>query len=101
MVTTVEDSSPITTIIERTGDFQYERIKELGLEIKYKVEWIDECTYKLVWVKTIRDGNSIGYPTNQIITNTITKVTHDYYMISSISNLSKENFEGRVEIVKR
>ncbi|SFU80603.1 hypothetical protein SAMN04487941_2523 [Pontibacter akesuensis] len=101
MTNEVEGSAPITSVIERTGEFQYERVKELGLEIKYKVEWVNDCTYKLVWLETIKDENNFGYPTNQIITNTITEVTPEYYIIISSSNLFEEKFEGKVEIVKR
>ena len=45
------ENGEIATVIERTKKYQFE---EHGpVKIKLEVKWIDECTYKLIFV----DGN--------------------------------------------
>jgi len=95
-----QDSIPIVTIIERTGNFQIERSEGLGVEYKFKIEWVSECSYKLIWLETIKDINNFGYPTNQILTIEITEIGSGFYQQIGSSNIIEQKFQGKVEILE-
>ncbi|TPE44637.1 hypothetical protein [Pontibacter mangrovi] len=99
-VSHIEGAAPITTIIERVGDIQYERSEQLGAAYKFKVEWINDCTYTLTWLETIKDENNFGYPEEMVLTIEVLEVNADYYIQSASSNLFDDKIEGRVEIIK-
>lgn len=92
--------NPFITIIERTEKFQYERCDQLGVELKFRIEWLDDCIYKLTWLETIKDENNFGYPKNQILTIEVTEVNSNYYNQIGSSNLFNGKVEGKVEILK-
>ena len=96
----VVNSSPIITIIERVGNIQYERSEQLGVEIKFEVEWIDDCSYKLIWLETIKYINNFGYPSDQILTIEITEVGSGYYKQITRSNKHDKILEGNVEVIE-
>ncbi|MEP2025561.1 MAG: hypothetical protein ABJH98_04450 [Reichenbachiella sp.] len=96
----VENSEPIVTIIERTKDFQIERSEQLGVEHKFKIDWMSDCSYRLTWAETIRDTNNFGYPTDQVLTIEIIEIGSGYYNLVASSNLFEQKIEGKVEILE-
>jgi hypothetical protein len=94
-----QDSIPIITMIERTENYQIEKSESFGVQYKFKIEWINDCSYKLIWLETIKDTNNFGYPTNQILTIEITSIESGFYNQIISSNLFKQKIEGKVEII--
>lgn len=71
------------TIIERTEEFQVEENIKLDVKMKFKVTWINECTYELKAIENLKDPKSKDLP-NMIVTCRITEVTKDgYHQVSS------------------
>lgn len=89
-----------TTMITRTVDEQIEENKDLGLKIRYKVKWIDDCTYQLFEAK-IRQGDKsfIGQKSDTLTVN-ITEVNTSYYKVMTTSNFSDLSVEAKLEILK-
>jgi hypothetical protein len=95
-----EDSTQLITYIERTENFQIEKSKDFGVEYKFKIDWISDCSYTLTWIETITDEYYYGYPPDQILTVEITNISADYYNIVGRSNLFEQKIEGKVEILE-
>ena len=100
MTLEVEDQPSVITHIERKGDIQYERSEQLGSEHKFRVEWLDDCTYTLKLIDTIKNDNGMEYPADMILTVEVTEVYPDYYLTVSTSNIADFRIEGRVERMK-
>ena len=96
---TIADST-VTTYLERKDDLQFERNYQFGVEYKFIVDWIDDCTYTLTLLETIRDENDFGYPDNELITVRIKEVNEEYYMHVTQSKFYDMEFESKVTILK-
>ena len=99
-ITIDAQDSTIVTLIERKGDIQIEKCEQLGIEYKLKVVWIDNCTYQLSLLETIRDDYNLDYPENQIITVEINEVYDEYYFQTSTSNMVDFVDKSKVEILQ-
>ena len=95
------DSKDGNTFIKRTKKFQYETDIVTGAKIKLKVTWLNDCTYKLHYIK----GNSIwdaeGHTNNLDLIVTITSVGDDYYnQVSYFEGIEGSKYQSRIKIVK-
>ena len=64
-----------TTLIKRDGKFQTEINEQLGYEIIFKVDWINECTYELRIHKIIKGDPAAFGDGKNVVTTTITGIT--------------------------
>ncbi len=92
--------STVTTYLERKGDIQFERNYQFGLEYKFKVDWVDDCTYTLTLIETIRDDNNFNYPENELITVRVKEIFEEYYIHVTHSRVHDMEFESKVYIMK-
>jgi hypothetical protein len=94
------DSLTGDTFIERTEKYQIEYIKAIEVEIKLEITWLDECTYRLKFIK----GNAAWEKMPQSINTPdlickIIEVGEDYYV--QISRfVDNPEFEYRSRIVR-
>lgn len=85
--------------IKRTEEFQFEEMGDI--KVKLKVEWVDDCTYKLMFV----DGNDAYWdlrgrdtPTIDLLVK-ITSTNEDYYTQES-EIIGQEGFVYKSTIYK-
>ncbi len=83
----IVDKKTGTTIITRKGSKQIEYNKKFQVKFKFKVKWIDNCTYTLKLKRILEDANHIGYPESQILTVRIIGTKEDSYIQRTTSNL--------------
>lgn len=82
--------------IKRTKKYQFEYYK--GATTKYKIEWIDECTYTLEMLKTNLDF--VKELQDKILTVNIYEVTKNYYKYVCQSNVDDFKTDGIILLLK-
>ena len=77
-------------IITRKGKKQIEYNELMALKIKFKVNWIDQCTYTLVYQKTLEDGGKVSatFSKKEVFTVKILEVKPSSYIQETSTNLS-------------
>lgn len=83
--------------ITRTKKTQTEVSKVDGYKGKFKVRWIDECTYVLYDKKTIRKGNNQKDVSTGDVICKIIEVGDTYYKVAVSSTFSKQTFEMKID----
>lgn len=74
--------------IKRKGKTQTELESNTNLKVKFKVNWIDQCTYTLIYEKTLKEGNGekIPFSKDNIVTVKIIETyTHSYLQKTSMT----------------
>ena len=66
-------------ISERRAGYQTESMEVLKAEVRFKVNWINDCSYVLTLDKIIRNENKINFPNNLEIKVTILQTTDNGY----------------------
>ncbi len=85
-------------IIDRKGGYQVENNEGLKMTLKFKVTWLDDCTYTLKLETILRNENNVPLPTDMILTVKITETTKNSYLQESTSN--KYSGVYKSEVVK-
>ncbi len=81
------DTETGNSIIERKGSKQIEYGEGSGLKLKFKVKWIDDCTYTLELKKVLENQKKIELPEGMILTVEIIETKEKSYIQKSSSNL--------------
>ena len=82
------DSLSGNTIITRQGKSQIEFNSLLNLRVKFKVKWIDDCTYELKYKKVLDNPNNIELSKKMILTVKIIETRKKSYIQEVSSNVS-------------
>ena len=80
--------------IERTKKFQFEEIA--GIVLKFKVEWLDDCSYKL----TNANKASKKMFGEQVVYCVIIETGDDYYIAEGWIDDSKKRSKVRIDVAK-
>lgn len=88
------------TIITRTANEQIEINENLNVKIRYKVNWINECTYQLFDAKVYKGDDYFQGQKSDTMTVSITEVNTDYYKVLTTSNFSDLSMEAKIEFIK-
>ena len=90
------------TLIERTKDYQIERDEASGMEIKLRVTWLDECTYKLKFIEGNDKWNEKGQTWNNpdLIVN-IVETGPDYYLqVAKFEGVTDFEYRSKIKKIK-
>ncbi len=85
-------------VLDRRGAYQVENNQGLKQTLRFKVTWLDDCTYTLKLDKVLRNENNLPIPENWILTVKITSTTANSYFQETTSN--SFNFVYKSEVVK-
>ncbi|UZR95273.1 hypothetical protein [Chondrinema litorale] len=88
-----------THIITRTKNKQVEEHLERNVKVRYKVNWLDNCTYQLYDRKVLK-GDKYGDSKNDTLTVNITNITTEFYEVFISSNFSDFTVKARLDIVE-
>jgi hypothetical protein len=75
------------TVIDRRGNYQEENNEGMKMTLKFKVTWLDDCTYTLKLDTILRNDNKIALPKDMILKVKILATTTNSYTYESSSNL--------------
>lgn len=78
--------------IERTDSFQIEKILSNGMEVAFKIDWLNDSMYHLAYHGINKNPQGISLPDDidsLIKTCTITELTDTSYNEKATSNLNK------------
>ena len=89
----------ITSFITRTADTQIEDVPSIGWKIKFKVIWIDSCTYQLKYLETLKNERNLEYPVEGIVTAQIVSIKGNSHFIKTTDNLTSQ--EALMEVLER
>lgn len=84
--------------ITRTKDFQFEEYEDSKISIKLEVQWIDDCTYRLIFI----EGNEVwnkkfGKGGNPNLIVNILEVGEDYYLQEShLENNKNKTYKNKM-----
>ena len=85
-------------VIERTGKFQVENIAGLKLTLRFKVAWLNDCTYALKLDTILRNENNLPFPKEMIVKVKIIKTTKNSYFQETTNNLNSA--VNKSEVIK-
>jgi hypothetical protein len=88
----------VVTIAERRGGYQTESSETLKAVVRFKITWLDNCSYTLKLDKVIRNENKIDFPTNLEIHAKIIATAGKSYTQQTASTLTNGTYN--VEVVK-
>ena len=83
--------------ITRRGSFQKEKDHDAGTTVKYKVNWVDGCTFQLTDRKTRSGTPTHSWNSSDTITVRITAVRQEGYDYMRVNNFSPEEYVGTME----
>jgi hypothetical protein len=83
----IVDTEVGNSIIERKGSKQIEYGEGSKMKLKFKVKWLDDCTYTLELKKVLENPNKIKLPEGMILTVEIIETKEKSYIQKSSSNL--------------
>jgi hypothetical protein len=84
------------TVIERSGGYQVENNEGMKVTLKFKVTWLDDCTYTLKLDTILRNENKIALPTDMILKVKILATSANSYTQESSSNLYPAVYKSEV-----
>ena len=84
------------TVIDRRGGYQVENNEGMKATLKFKVTWLDDCTYTLKLDVILRNENKIPFPTDMILKVKILATSANSYTQESSSNLFNDVYKSEV-----
>jgi len=88
------------TVITRKGDIQREENEKYGMITEDKIEWINECTYRLIPFKVIKNDSKIDLTTDMKFEMEIIEVKPDSYVQKTTSRLTGQSLTNEIKIIK-
>ena len=89
-----------TVFITRTQNKQIEENEDYRVKIRYKVKWIDDCTYQLYDAKILKGDNNVKRNRTDTLTVNINNVKAGSYQAFITSNYSDISISTEIEIVE-
>ncbi|HEY8403447.1 MAG TPA: hypothetical protein VIK71_02450 [Flavobacteriales bacterium] len=94
----LDDETSGVTIITRENDIQREENKELGVILEDKVQWLNECTYRLIPYRVIQNNSHIDFSEDLQLEIEILEVHKEYYLQRTTSHISNMSVTKKIFI---
>lgn len=76
----IHDKKTGVSVITRKGGIQREENAQLGVVIEYLTEWIDECSFRLIPFKVIRNDNNLELDADMKLVVEIVEIREGVYI---------------------
>lgn len=86
--------------LKRKGEIQIEEVKRDKVKLKFKVAWLDDCTYTLTLIEVIKNPINIPIDKNMIVTVRIIETKPNSYIQKSTAYQGEIEHESEVFILK-
>ena len=87
-------------MITRTETIQREENEEYGIITEDKIEWINDCTFKLIPYRVIKNDNKIDFSTDYKLEVEIILIKETSYIQKTTSRLNGVSLEKEIIIIK-
>ena len=94
----LSDEATGKTILTRKGNVQTETNKDLGMSAKFKMVWVNDCTYTLQLLEILSDPDNYALPKDITIRNVILETNGNRSKVRT--TIDGMDFEVECEIVK-
>jgi len=90
------------SVIKRTEKYQIEKNKANGTKIKLSVEWIDDCTYTLKFIKGNSKWKKQHYPNpDKVLIVKIVETGSDYYaLVAKFKGVDDFSYRSKFKVLK-
>jgi hypothetical protein len=85
-------------IAERKGGYQTESMESLKASVRFKINWLNDCTYTLTIDKVIRNENKVPFPADLTVIVKIIAINADGYTQEATSSITSGVY--RSDVVK-
>lgn len=96
----IHDKISGVSVITRKGGIQREENEQMGVVVEYLTEWLDECTFRLVPFKVIRNDNKLDLDDDLKLEVEIVEVHDTHYVQITTSWVTGQNETEQVKIIK-
>ena len=96
----LESEQSGVTMITRTETIQREENEEYGIITEDKIEWINDCTFKLIPYRVIKNDNKIDFSTDYKLEVEIILIKETSYIQKTTSRLNGVSLEKEIIIIK-
>ncbi|MBL7846017.1 MAG: hypothetical protein JNL40_01015 [Cyclobacteriaceae bacterium] len=96
----IHDKVNGVSVITRKGGVQREENEKLGVVVEYLTEWLDECTFRLVPFKVVRNDNNLDMDGDLKLEVEIVEIREDTYVQITTSWVTGQNETEEVKIIK-
>ena len=94
------DESSGITIITRKDGIQREENAKMGVIVEDKIQWINDCTYRLIPYKIIKNESGIDLSIDLQLEIEIIDIQSDHYVQRTLLRLNNQSFFKEIFIVK-
>jgi len=96
----IHDKKTGISVITRKGGIQREENEQLGVVIEYLTEWIDECSFRLVPFKVVRNDNHLELDSDMKLVVEIIEVREGMYIQETTAWATGQYETEEVKIIR-
>jgi hypothetical protein len=96
----ISDEKTGVSIITRKGGIQREENEQMGVVIEYLTDWIDECSFRLVPFKVVRNDNNLELDADLKLIVEIIEVREGLYIQETTAWATGQYQTEEVKIIK-
>lgn len=97
----IEDKVNGTSIITRSHGIQREENEQMGIVVEYLTEWLDDCSFRLVPFKVIRNDNNLDMDGDLKLEIEIVEISDSTYTQITTAWATGQNETEVVKIIRR
>ena len=83
-------------IAERKGGYQTESMEALKAIVRFKITWLNDCSYTLTLDKVLRNENKVSFPNNLTVNVKIVAVDTNGYTQETTSSITDGSYRCAV-----
>ena len=83
-------------IAERKGDYQTESMEALKAIVRFKITWLNDCSYMLALDKVLRNENKVSFPNNLTVNVMIITIDANGYTQQTTSSITNGSYRCAV-----
>jgi hypothetical protein len=96
----IEDKVNGTSIITRSHGVQREENEQMGIVVEYLTEWLDDCSFRLVPFKVIRNDNNLDMDGDLKLEVEIVEISDSTYTQITTAWATGQNETEVVKIIR-
>lgn len=96
----IEDKINGTSIITRSHGIQREENEQMGIVVEYLTEWLDDCSFRLVPFKVIRNDNNLDMDGDLKLEIEIVEISDSTYTQITTAWATGQNETEVVKIIR-